>query len=206
MFREGLTRILGIQPRFNVVGDCSAVPECVEMIRKFNPDIVILDTDIQDYSFVEALAGIKHISPHSRVIILTHSEEDEDLFTAFKFGASAYITKDVKCEDLINDILRVHEGEVIIGAPVAHRMLKEFASLESIKDTVLKDSRYGLSQRENEILALVAKGAKNKEIASELYISENTVKVHISKILEKLQVHNRQQAAILAIEKGFVPR
>ncbi len=204
IFREGMSMVLKSQPYFDVVHSCSSGFECVEKTRELNPDVVVLDTEIQDCNFAEAIAGIKSISPQSRIIMLTHSEKDQDLFSALKLGASAYLTKDIKIEDLVDDILRIHEGEVIVTQPLADKMLQEFATLEKMKESALAGKNYGLSNREIEVLSLVARGDTNKEIAEKLYISENTVKVHLSAILEKMHVKNRQQAAIFAVEKGFI--
>ena len=204
IFREGMSMVLKNQPYFDVVHSCSNGFECVEKTRELNPDVVVLDTEIQDCNFVEAIAGIKSVSPHSRIIMLTHSEKDQDLFSAFKLGASAYLTKDIKIEDLVDDILRINENGVIVTQPLTDKMLQEFANLEAMKESTLVDKNYGLSNREIEVLSLVAKGDTNKEIAEKLYISENTVKVHLSAIMEKMHVKNRQQAAVLAVEKGFI--
>lgn len=206
IFREGLFKVLEAQAKFEVVYRCSNGFECVDRAKALKPDIIILDTDIQDCNFIEAIAGIKYVSPQSRIIILTHSEKDQDLFSALKLGASAYLTKDIKIDDLVNGISRINEGEVIITPPLADKMLQEFANLEEMKEATFADKDYGLSKREVEVLSLVAKGKTNREIAEQLFISENTVKVHLSTILEKMHVRNRQEAAILAIEKGFLPQ
>ena len=203
LFREGLTRILGSQPQFGVVNNCSTGLECIDGVRGLEPNIVLLDTQIKNCNFLETLVEIKHISPDTRVIILTHSEEGEDIFAAFKFGASAYITKDVGCKDLIADIVRVHKGVVIIGTPISDKVVQELGNI-GLEGTISKHGTYGLSHREIEILALVTKGDTNREIATNLLISENTVKVYMSRILGKLQVHNRQQAAIFVMGKRFM--
>ncbi len=205
IFREGLSKILEGQAKFEVLCGCSNGFECVDRAKALKPDIIILDTDIQDCNFIEAIAGIKYVSPQSRIIILTHSEKDQDLFSALKLGASAYLTKDIKIDDLVNGVSHVNEGEVIITPPLADKMLQEFANLEEVKEATFANKDYGLSKREVEVLSLVAKGRTNREIAEQLFISENTVKVHLSTILEKMHVRNRQEAAVLAIEKGFLP-
>ena len=206
IFREGLFRVLQDNAQFEVVYGCSTGFECVERAKALTPDVIILDTEIQDCDFIEAIAGIKYVSPKSKIIILTHSEKDQDLFSALKLGASSYLTKDVKINDLLDSISRISKGEVIITAPLADKMLQEFADLEEKKEATLANIDYGLSKREVEVLSLAAKGKANREIAEQLFISENTVKVHLSTIFEKMHVKNRQEASILAIEKGFLPR
>jgi len=205
IFREGLFKILEDQAQFEVVDRCSNGFECVDRAKALKPDIVILDTDIQDCNFLEAIAGTRYVSPQSRIVMLTHSEKDQDLFSSLKLGASAYLTKDIEVHDLVHSISRINAGEVIITPPMADNMLREFANLEGMKEATFTDKDYGLSKREVEVLSLVAVGKTNREIAEQLFISENTVKVHLSTILEKMHVRNRQEAAILAIEKGFIP-
>ncbi len=137
--------------------------------------------------------------------MLTHSEEDGILFAALKAGARGYVSKDIGVEDLFAAITRVNAGDVIITPPMAARLLnEEFALPKKDANNELPESETNLSQREAEVLRLVAEGKTNKEIAATLFITVNTVKVHLSRILEKLRVRNRQQAVALAMEKGIV--
>jgi len=144
------------------------------------------------------------VPPQTKIMVLTHAKQESTLFRALKLGARAYLTKHIGVDDLISSIHRVHAGEVIISAPMAAKMLNEFASLEDKKDAQQADQETNLSKRELEVLQLVAGGTTNKEVAEALFISENTVKGHLSRILEKMNVRNRQQAVVMAMEKGII--
>ena len=189
-----------------MVGTSAGGLEGIEKAGELKPDVVLLDTEISECDFIEALRSITQLLPETRIIILTHSEEDRALFSALRVGAKGYISKDIGVEDLVRAIEGVHGGEVIISAPMAARMLEEFTLLEERKEAVQGKHELGLSKRETEVLTLVAKGASNREIASVLFISENTAKVHLSRILEKLHVRNRQQAVVLARDQGAIPK
>lgn len=206
IFREGLAKILERQLELEVVGTCATGLEVIEKGSQFKPDVILLDTEISQCDYLETLRRCHELMPKPHFIILTHSVQESDLFSAIAAGASAYLTKDVQVEDLIRDIIRVHAGNVIISPPLAERLIGEFRLLEEKKKTEQKQEPLGLSKRELEILGLVAGGASNRKIAQTLCISENTVKVHLSNILEKLQVTSRQQAAIIGLEKGAISK
>jgi len=180
---------------------CSNGLECIEKANQVNPDVILLDTEITDYNCIEIIAKVRKISPQTRIIILTHSEDSEELFTAIKLGASGYITKDVGIKELCNAIELIYAGDVIMCPPLAEKMLQEFSYLEKMKPTMQKQQVQGLSKREGEVLRLLTSGSTNSEIGKSLFISENTVKVHVSAILEKLHVHNRHEAAMLAVRE-----
>ena len=204
LFREGLAKILEREPNIELVSTCSTGLECIQKATELKPDVILLDTEILECDHIEATRCICELLPETGIIILTHSEEAHDIFPALKKGAKAYMTKDVKVEDLIGAIVRVNAGEVLISPPMATKLLEEFALLSEVKETAQPKYNAGLTRREREVLTLVAKGTTNREIASILFITENTVKVHLSSILGKLHVQNRQQAAAMAIEKGIV--
>jgi DNA-binding NarL/FixJ family response regulator len=206
IFREGLAKILERQPQFEPVGTCATGFEAIEKAHQRKPDVVLLDTEINQCDYLEVLYRCQELVPQPHFIILTHSAKENDLFSAIAAGASAYLTKDVQVEDLVRDIVRVHAGDVIIAPPLATRLIEEFKILEERRKTEQKAGPIGLSKRELEVLSLVAEGASNKKIAQNLCISENTVKVHLSNILEKLQVNTRQQASIIALEKGVISK
>jgi len=204
LFRQGLAFILECEPNIRVVFTCSSAHEGIKKAGELNPDIILLDTELSDCNCVEATRRICELLPETRIILLTHSEEPHDLLSALMIGARAYISKDVKVEDLIRTIAGVYNGEVIISPPMAQKMLEEFKLLVQSKKTVQGKDAFNLSPREKEVLSLVAKGASNRELANALYITENNVKVHLRKIMEKLQVHSRHQLADLAVDKGIV--
>jgi len=204
LFRQGLAFILECEPNIRVVFTCSSAHEGIKMASELNPDIILLDTELSDCDCVEATRRICGLLPETRIIILTHSEESHYLLSALSIGARAYISKDVKVEDLIRTIAGVYSGEVIISPPMAQKMLEEFKRSAQSKETVQGNDAFSLSPREKEVLSLVSKGASNRELANTLYITENTVKVHLRKIMEKLHVHSRHQLADLAADKGIV--
>jgi len=205
LFREGLAKVMQGEPNIEVVGTCSTGPEAIEKASELKPDVVLMDTELPEGKCVEATNRICELLPETKVIMLTHSIESRDLFAAIKAGAQGYVTKDITVEDLLKAVALVIGGGTIIGAPLAQIMLKEFISLETEALSHAKHLEV-LSKREREVLSLVAKGATNREISTALFISEHTVKVHLHNIMQKLHVHNRQQATALAVEDGVTPR
>jgi len=200
VFRRGLAKLLEDEPQFQVVGMCSAVSEVAERAGELLPDVVLTDIGGLECKGTETVQYICKLWPKARVITLTHSENKYDLILSCRAGVSGYISKDITVEHLIKAISLVADGEIVISPPMAVELLQEFKSLEASKAEV--EDNAGLSQREKEVIALVAKGATNREIAATLFIAQNTVKVHLRNILEKLHVHNRQQAIALALGKG----
>ncbi len=204
ILREGLTVILERDPDIEVIAAFDSGKEAMEQVGILNPDIVITEADMPEDVYLELTHRIKEVPPQTKIMVLTHAKQESALFRALKLGARAYLTKHIGVDDLISSIHRVHAGEVIISAPMAAKMLNEFASLEDKKDAQQVDQETNLSKRELEVLQLVAGGTTNKEVAEELFISENTVKGHLSRILEKMNVRNRQQAVVMAMEKGII--
>lgn len=202
IFRRGLAKLLESEPDLNVVGTSLNVYEAAKRIGGLKPDVILIDTEGLGSKSIEAIRYISELWPQVRVIILSHSEGKDDLFLTYRAGVSGYISKDITVEHLIKAITLVADGEVVISPPMASELIKEFTSLEGIKEEVEGKGSTDLSKREGEVLTLVAKGATNKEIAATLFIAPNTVKVHLRNILEKLHVRNRQQAAALVLGKG----
>jgi len=201
LFRDGLANLLAEQaPIVKILAKCSTGQECIQKAEEFKPDIILLDTEIQNCGCVEVTKSIVASTPETKIIILTISEADGDLFSTIKAGARAYISKDVTMKNLIDDISRVYEGEVIISPPMAEKVLNEFSFLQEAKESIKEQHEYGLSAREKSVLSLVSKGLTNRGIASALFISENTVKIHLGNILEKLHVTNRHEAALLVVK------
>ena len=204
IFREGLAKLLQAEPNIEVVGTCAGDLEAIEKACEFKPDLVLMDTELPECKCIEATRRICELLPETKVIMLTHSRESCDLFDAIKGGAVGYVSKDITVEDLIKTVTLVIDGGTIIGAPMAETMLKEFALTEAKGQQQAKYYET-LSKREQEVLDLVAKGATNREIAATLFISENTVKVHLHSVLKKLHVRNRQQATARAVGEGRMP-
>ena len=194
VLREGLARILGAEHNLKVVATYGDGGKCIDKICQQKPDVLVLDTDIYGSSYIDVAKSVIKLLPETKIIILTLSEDEADLVCALKAGARAYLTKDTGVKELIATINGVSIGEVIISSPMAERVLHEFRDYKTIKDTIREKHDLGLSIREEEVLKLASKGQTNKEIADNLFISENTVKVHLSKILDKLHVKNRHQA------------
>jgi len=198
IFREGLARLLSEKPDIEVLATCGCSSEAIEKAQIFHPDVVIIDTELEENGCAEATRCISEYLPSVKIIILTHSEEDSDLLSTFEAGAKGYVSKDLTIDDLIKTITLVLDGAVIISAPMAAKVLNEFSSMKVAQDKMPTNHGAKLSKREHEVLRLVAKGISNKDIAKELFITENTVKVHLHNIMEKLKAHNRLQAVMLA--------
>ena len=198
-FREGLARLLENEPTVELVCICGTGLEAVDSAYKHRPDVVLIDLRLSECSSVEAIQRIHEGLPKTNIIVLTHPEADDDLVSAARAGAKAYISKDISIETLVKAITLVADGGVVISAPMATRLLAEFGSLEENKDA---EKLYALlSKREQTVLSLVAQGSTNREIADALLICENTVKVHLRNIMEKLHARTRQQAVSL-VRKG----
>lgn len=204
ILREGLTVILERDPEIEVVAKFTSGKEAIDSVGTIRPDIVITEADMPEEVYVELTRRIKEVPPETKIIVLTHAKQESALFRALRLGARAYLSKHIGVDDLISSVHRVHAGEVIISAPMAAKMLEEFVLLEERKDPEPADQETNLSKRELEVLQLVAGGTTNKEVAEALFISENTVKGHLSRILEKMNVRNRQQAVVIAMEKGII--
>lgn len=208
LFREGLVKLLDGQPHIEVVCHCDNGSKAIEKAKETEPDVVLMDIDMPDRDSIEALQCINESLPSTKVAMLTDSEDEEKLFSAIKAGASGYLLKNIGIDALVKSIDLVAEGEVIVSPPLAGKLMSEFASMKEEKEAREAreaESETDLSEREIEILKLVARGATNKEIGQKLIISENTVKVHMKNILEKLRLKNKQQAAVYAVKQGLVP-
>ncbi len=204
ILREGLAAILEHAPGIEVVARFASGRDAIDSVKKVRPDIVITEADMPEDVYVELTHRIGEIPDETKIIVLTHAKKESALFRALRLGARAYLTKHISVDDLISTIYRVHAGEVIISAPMAAKLLDEFALLEDKKDIQQQDQAFNLSKREMEVLQLVSEGTTNKEVADALFISENTVKGHLSRILEKMNARNRQQAVAMAMEKGLI--
>lgn len=210
LFREGLVSLLERRAEVVVVGQAEDGYQALEQARRLNPQIILMDVDMPSCDGIRATQLIKEELPDINIIMLTVSEEDKDLFTAIKAGAKGYLIKDVKIDELLRAIVVVSRGEAVISPSMAVKLLDEFATgggsskQLSSGSTLDKPDKQALTERERAVLSLVAVGATNRDIAEKLVISENTVKVHLHNILEKLHLRNRQHAAAYAIREGLV--
>jgi two-component system NarL family response regulator len=200
IFREGLVRLLEEQEDIKVVFSCSNREEAIERVKETEPDIVLMNTNIPKSSKKRVTQEISESSPGVKVAMLTDSKDEEDLFSAIEAGATGYLLKDMKVGDLMKSIDLIAKGEVVVSPPLAGKLVDKISEM---KPSESEDANT-LSQRELEILKLLAKGATNKDIAESIFIAENTAKVHIKSILEKLGLRNRQQAAAYAVQQGLV--
>ena len=198
IFREGLAKLLESEPDIEVVCTCRTGLEAIECAFKHQPDVVLMDIESPECSDAEVMQRIHEGLSKTNLIMLTHSETEANLISAVRTGAKAYLSKDVSIRNLINAITLVADGGVVVSPPMATRLLAEFSLLEDGKDAVTLITL--LSKREQVALSLVAQGLTNKEIATTLVISENTVKVHLRNIMEKLHAHTRQEAVNLVRE------
>lgn len=183
-----------------VVGEARDGLEGIEKARELRPDVVVMDLRMPRCGGLEACREIRAELPETNVLILTVSDSEADLFAGIKAGARGYLLKDVEPDELAQAISYIAKGGVIVSPAMAGALLDEFRAAQVLKPEV--DT--GLSQREVEVLQLVARGASNKEIAKTLFISENTVKTHLRNIMDKLQIANRSQAAAYAVQVGIV--
>lgn len=201
LFRQGIRKLLELEPDIAIVGEAGNGQEALEMFKKTAPDVILMDIGMPNMDGITATYKIKKILPHTSIIILTVYEDEPHIFAAIKAGAMGYLLKDVSIDELIEAIHKVSKGEALIQPLIATKILKEFVLLDKRK--VKEGDKFydDLTEREKEILRLIALGAANKEIAQRLGISEKTVKNHVSSIFQTLHVNNRTQAAIYALEK-----
>jgi len=203
LFRKGLVTLLASsRAGIEVVGEASNGFEAMELARELIPDIILMDITMPGCNGLEATRLIKAKMPHVRIIILTVSEADQDLFHAIKVGAHGYLLKNLEPEDLIRYLKDVQKGEAAISPSIATKILAEF----SRKMALEPGPEDTLTLREKQVLQLVARGDTNRAIASSLSITENTVKNHLRNILEKLHLQNRVQATAFALEHGLATR
>ena len=197
--RQGLRTFLALQDDMEVVADAADGQEAVRAAREHAPDIVLMDLVMPNMDGVEATRRIASERPATRVIALTSFLEDDKVLPAVRAGAAGYLLKDVGPPELVRAIRTVHGGEALLHPAVAARVLEEVAAPAPAPPR----AEPGLTPREREVLALVARGLANKRIAQELGIAEKTVKIHVSRILHKLGVADRTQAALYAVREGL---
>ncbi len=200
--RKGVRAYLETLPEFNVVGEAASGEEALALVTEQIPDIVLLDLILPGMDGVETTRRIKAISPRTQVVVLTSYHEDIHIFPALKAGAISYILKDMKMDKLVDALHRAMEGEVTLHPRVAARVLQNLRGEDGEASQLYTD----LTERELEVLKLIANGLSNNQIAETLVISENTVKGHVSNILSKLHLADRTQVAVYAWQKGLVQR
>jgi two-component system NarL family response regulator len=204
LFRRGLEMVLEQEPDIEVVGEASDGAEAVERASDTTPDVVLMDVRMPRRGGIDACTAIKDAVPSTKIIMLTISDEEADLYDAIKAGAMGYLLKEISIEEVASAIRAVHGGQSLISPSMASKLLNEFASMIKRTDERQQVPTPRLTDREMEVLRLVAKGLNNRDIAKQLYISENTVKNHIRNILEKLQLHSRMEAVVYAVREKLL--
>lgn len=200
--RQGLRTFLELNDDILVVGEAGDGATAVKMVRTLEPDVVLMDLVMPQMDGITATRQIKTSDAHAKVIALTSFTEDDKVFPAIQAGASSYLLKDVSPDNLVEAIRAVHRGEARLHPDIAQKLMQQVAQQTSpTRETTAPDD---LTEREREVVRLVAKGCNNSEIAHALVISDKTVKTHISNILSKLHLDDRTQLAIYAIKHGWV--
>jgi DNA-binding NarL/FixJ family response regulator len=203
LFRKGVAALLASCQDMQVVGEAGDGLEAIAVARDTLPDVILMDIGMPKCDGLEATRRIKREMPHAKIVMLTVSDDDQHLFEAIKSGAQGYLLKNLEPYQLYDMLESVSRGEAPLSGAIAAKILEEFTRPDqgSIQEPEVRDE---LTSREVDILQLVTEGKTNKEIASTLVISENTVKIHLRNILEKLHLQNRIQAAVYAVRQGLV--
>jgi DNA-binding NarL/FixJ family response regulator len=206
LFRRGLEMVLEEEPGIELAGQASDGAEAVEKAAEFLPDVVLMDIRMPRSSGIEACRAMKEAAPSAKIVILTISDEEEDLFEAIRAGASGYLLKDIPLDEVADAVRAVHGGQSLINPSMAAKLLTEFAALarRDEEERAQEVPAPRLTEREMQVLKLVARGMNNRDIAKELFISENTVKNHVRNILEKLQIHSRMEAVMVAVREKLI--
>jgi len=202
LVRQGVRAFLDVQSDLAVVGEADSGEATVHMAAELVPDVVLMDLLMPGIGGVEATRQVKQVSPHTQVIVLTSYHEDEHIFPALRAGALSYVLKDVGPDELAETVRKAARGESVLHPRVAARVVQEIRGAKG--DTLNLFTE--LSNRELEVLRLIADGLSNAAIANKLVISEKTVKGHVSNILSKLHIFDRTQAAVFAWQQGLMQR
>jgi two-component system nitrate/nitrite response regulator NarL len=221
LFRRGLIALLAQDSRFSVAGEAADASEAQRSASRLQPDVILLDNHLPGVSGIDAIGGLKAAAPQARVVMLTVSENEEDLAAGLRAGADGYLLKTIDTEELANSIARIWDGDSVISPEMMGKLVGLLraspgqASAAAVAPAEAQapapararvagnDPIHSLSPREGEILRLIAHGASNKLIARELDIAETTVKIHVQHILRKLELSNRVHAAVYATERGW---
>jgi DNA-binding NarL/FixJ family response regulator len=204
LFRRGLAMLLAAEDDIDLVGEAADGHEATALAAAVAPDVILMDVRMPQQSGIEACIEIKSVVPTAKIVMLTMSDEEADLYDAIRNGASGYLLKDASIDQVAEAVRVVAEGQSLISPSMAVKLLEEFKAISRSgggKDDGLNPR---LTPRELEVLNLVAHGLNNRDIAKELFISENTVKNHVRNILEKLQLHSRMEAVMYAVREKLL--
>jgi DNA-binding NarL/FixJ family response regulator len=202
LVRAGFRGIVAATPGFSVVGEASTGAEAVEQARRSRPDVVLMDVRMPTVNGIEAARRIRIAQPAVRILMLTESEDEEDLYGAVRAGATGYLLKEVAIDEIADAIRAVASGQALVSPSMTTKLLSEFNALSRRLEEEHDGRR--LTDRELEVLRLIARGMSNKDIGIDLVIAENTVRNHVRNILEKLQVRSRVEAAMYAVREKLV--
>jgi len=199
--RQGLRTFLELHEDISVIGEAEDGQQAVEMVRQLGPDVVLMDLVMPHMDGISATQQVLALNSSTKVIALTSFSEDDKVFPAIQAGAASYLLKDVSPDDLVEAIRAVHHGEARLHPDIARKLMQQVSLMHNVPQS---SPLVELTGREQEVLRLVAKGRSNREIAQELFISEKTVKTHVSNLLGKLQLTQRTQLVIYAIKNKLV--
>lgn len=211
LFREGVKRILEYEPEFNIVAEGDDGSSGVDIVKEYKPDVVLMDINMPNMNGVQATANLVRNYPRTKVIILSIHDDESYVTHALKTGAQGYLLKEMDADSLIEAIKVVYEGGSYLHPKITHNLVREYRRLtkENVSNIVNGAVEYRkplhlLTKRECEVLQLMSEGRSNRAVAESLYISEKTVKNHVSNILQKMGANDRTQAVVSAIKKGWV--
>ncbi|MEV6506841.1 response regulator transcription factor [Streptomyces sp. NPDC051642] len=204
MVRQGFTVLLNAQPGIEVVGQAVDGLDAVTKVAELAPDVVLMDIRMPELGGIEATRLITLATPQIKVLVLTTFDLDEYVYEALRAGASGFLLKDASADQLAEAVRVVAAGDALLAPGITRRLIAEFSRLNGTPRTPLKSRVGDLTERETEVLALIAQGLSNAEIAEHLVVAEQTVKTHVGRILVKLGLRDRTQAAVFAYESGLV--
>lgn len=202
LFRSGVKALIQRDEDIEVIGEGGNALEGIELARSLRPEVVLMDISMPGIKGTKAIQALLEAAPSVNLLMLTVSENENDLFDAIRAGAKGYILKNIEPEDLIRSIKRVAGGEAVISGTLTGKIMDEFRNMIIQKE----EHKEVLTPREKEVLLLLAEGKSNKDIAVKLNLSESTVKIHIQHVLKKLNLKGRVQAAVYAMERGWVKK
>ena len=204
MVRQGFTVLLNTKPDIEVIGQAVDGLDAVAKVAELAPDVVLMDIRMPELGGIEATRRITSATPHIRVLVLTTFDLDEYVYEALRAGASGFLLKDASVDQLAEAVRVVAAGDALLAPGITRRLIAQFSRLDGKPRPPLKERVGDLTERETEVLALIAQGLSNAEIAQRLVVAEQTVKTHVGRILVKLGLRDRTQAAVFAYESGLV--